>query len=79
VRLNRNAEAIRHYENGLAAVRGTAMKTESIWGHGMLALARLRTGDVTGAFAAASASLVLCRSTQPAIAGRRSFVLMVTS
>jgi tetratricopeptide (TPR) repeat protein len=65
VRLNRNEEAIRQYQNGLAAVHGSAMKTESIWGHGMLALARLRTGDVQGAFAAASASLELIRSTQP--------------
>jgi tetratricopeptide (TPR) repeat protein len=65
VRLGRPAEAIERYETGLERIGGKTMKTEIIWGYGMLALARLRTGDRLGAFTAASRSLELIMATQP--------------
>lgn len=65
LRLGRNADAIEQYETGLERLLGSAMKTEIIWGYGMLGLARLRNGDAGGAFAAASRSLELILATQP--------------
>ncbi len=65
VRLGREAEALPLYAAALAYVDENAMKTEAIWGFGMLALARLRSGDPQGAYEMADRALWHVLGTKP--------------
>jgi len=65
VRLGREAEALPLYATALGQVDENAMKTEAIWVFGMLALARLRSGDPQGAYEMADRALWHVISTQP--------------
>jgi hypothetical protein len=53
LRLGRVAAAVTLYTEALAKLDERTMVSESLWGYGGLALARLRAGDVTGAHVAA--------------------------
>ncbi|MBI3768839.1 MAG: AAA family ATPase [Deltaproteobacteria bacterium] len=57
VRLGRHDEALALYDAALAKIDENAMKTEAIWGFGMLALARLHSGDAQGAYEMADRAL----------------------
>ena len=65
VRLGRVTEGLPLYATALASIDENAMKTEAIWGFGMLALARLRGGDPQGAYEMADRALWHVLSTKP--------------
>jgi hypothetical protein len=57
VRLGRAGEALPLYARALGRLDEKPFKSEAIWGLGMSAVARLRTGDRRGAYEAASRAL----------------------
>jgi eukaryotic-like serine/threonine-protein kinase len=65
VRLGRDGEAVELYHEALERFAGSAHTTESIWVHGMLALASLRTGDDAAADRHAREALELLSSARP--------------
>src|SRR5262249_41732458 len=65
LRLGRNQEAMALYDAAAALIDEAALKTEAIWTHGMLGLARLRTGNAAGAYEAAARALSNLREAPP--------------
>ena len=65
VRLGRTDEALEFYASAFERLDENAMKTEAIWGYGMVALARLRTGDHGGAYEMADRALWYLLATKP--------------
>ncbi len=66
VRLGRAREALPLYTEGLSRlVDASVLRTEILWGHGMLALALLRIGDKVAAFQSAERALPHIVATRP--------------
>jgi len=65
LRLGRDEEALPLYCEVVEKLDAGAMRTDSIWAFSMLALARLRTGDLAGAHEWAGRGLALIVTTAP--------------
>ena len=64
-RLGRDVEALEQYDAALAMIDESAMKTETLSLHSLVALSRLRTGDVAGARESAERALWHVRAMRP--------------